>query len=1064
MVITIRTVFSILLMLLVTKTAFSANGSMSMGMNTGSVNYYNPTLVFTDVMKASSKMLTFTIGTREWNSGVLASIPVDSNGWPLELPYNTNGKATGVRILLNNRYKGEYIVTWDGDGEITWNVPHKRINGVHYITLSGFGNNVWISLTKSTPGNHIRNIRIFPQEYEATGVYPIFNGDFLSGLKPFETSRFMDWMETNDSKEEHWSKRKLKDYYTQAGGISIDYAIELANQLQSNVWFNIPHKASDDYITNFAKLVKQKLDTNLNVYIEFSNELWNWQFTQSKYVLNNAPGHADSYVSEGLSALGAAGKNHPEKDAYMMARTFKIWEEVWADERNRLIAVAAVQAAWAGNTDRILDYLFNVDGVSADALAATAYLNFTTEDHERWNSMDPSDVTAQMVIDAASRNYDKSTAVNADKQVVLARQYNIDYIIYEGGQHMQPHKQQDWGYNHAVWDAQIHPKMYDLYVKNLQKHLDIDTTLFVAFSYVSERKSKYGSWGHLEKLGQLKSNDLKSIAPKYQALVDFAKETIALPSVNPPSAGFTVSTNNLTADFSDASSDSDGTLESWLWDFGDGDNSTLQNPRHTYKSAASYTVILTVTDNEGATNSISKQVTLLEPPQSSVIIDNRISSRNNDVEETLSNGSVVFNSSDIELGNDDRGYGKQRVGLRFQGLNIPQGATIVSAYLEFVVDETNSSAANIVINAESADNALAFTTKNNDVRNRPLTSTAIAWDIPAWNTIGKVKQSPDISSILQKIVDRSGWRANNSMVFVIQGSGKRTAESYEGKSSAAPLLHVEYSTVTPNSLPTAGFVSNTTGLNALFSDTSSDNDGMINLWSWNFGDGAQSTLQNPSHTYTAAGSYTVTLTVTNDAGATDSNSQQITLTEPPKISTTIEYRIDSGYNDVEETRSNGRVIFNSSDMELGNDIKGYGKQTVGLRFQNINIPQGATINSAYLEFTVDETNNSTTSIMIGTEAADDALAFSADNGDVTKRPLTATTVVWDIPAWNTISEVKQSPDISSSLQEVVNRSGWRANNSMVFVIQGSGKRTAEAYEGHPSSAPLLHVKYMTDAQ
>src|SRR5690606_17063165 len=66
--------------------------------------------------------------------------------------------------------------------------------------------------------------------------------------------------------------------------------------------------------------------------------------------------------------------------------------------------------------------------------------------------------------------------------------------------------------------------------------------------------------------------------------------------------------NSLTASFTDASTDSDGTIASWAWNFGDGTTSTQQNPSHTYVAGGSYNVTLTVTDNGGATNSIVKTV------------------------------------------------------------------------------------------------------------------------------------------------------------------------------------------------------------------------------------------------------------------------------------------------------------------------------------------------------------------------------------------------------------------------------------------------------------------------
>lgn len=77
---------------------------------------------------------------------------------------------------------------------------------------------------------------------------------------------------------------------------------------------------------------------------------------------------------------------------------------------------------------------------------------------------------------------------------------------------------------------------------------------------------------------------------------------------NPPTANFTFSTSNLTASFTDTSSDSDGTIASRSWTFGDGGTSTATNPTRTYAAAGTYNVSLTVTDDDGATGSTTKAV------------------------------------------------------------------------------------------------------------------------------------------------------------------------------------------------------------------------------------------------------------------------------------------------------------------------------------------------------------------------------------------------------------------------------------------------------------------------
>lgn len=532
---------SLLALLVVSQFLFSETPKLPMGMNIPSNNYFTTCTIFRDVMKTASPWLTYnSSGESPWDTEKIKEIPLDPQGYPLELPYKISAAvpAQSVKFLINNFYKGRYVVLYDGDGELDFHVPNEKKNGQTVITLNGTGENRWIDIKRSKKGNHIRNIRILP-ENEPTEA-PVFVREFVDGLKGFHCLRFMDWMNTNFSPQKEWSGRVHMDDYSQGTdkGIAIEYAILLCNILQADAWFCVPHQADDDYIVHFAELVRDQLDPRLKVYVEYSNEVWNWTFNQSQYILNNAPGANDAYVSDALKLINPKPSDHPEKDAYMMQRTFEIWSDVFGEKhRNRLVRVAAVQHAWVDNTRRILQYLFKKDqhgnpvsgreyetstGAGCDAVSPAGYFGYSDEDAKRWEA-DPARVTAFDVLQAADTGFWKNSGQFTAQTAKYAKAWRVDYIVYEGGQHINPPQSRDWIFNPAIWDAQIDPKMYALYMKlfNQQASPEVDCKLFCAFSYVGIRKSKWGSWGHLENLEQLKDKSkLKAEAPKFQALID----------------------------------------------------------------------------------------------------------------------------------------------------------------------------------------------------------------------------------------------------------------------------------------------------------------------------------------------------------------------------------------------------------------------------------------------------------------------------------------------------------------------------------------------------------------
>ncbi|GJL66188.1 MAG: hypothetical protein NPIRA05_11590 [Nitrospirales bacterium] len=196
------------------------------------------------------------------------------------------------------------------------------------------------------------------------------------------------------------------------------------------------------------------------------------------------------------------------------------------------------------------------------------------------------------------------------------------------------------------------------------------------------------------------------------------------------------------------------------------------------------------TDQEGNTatsESLTFTTNAAEPTPEGKILTSQVTASSDDAEESDS-GKIQRTSFDLDLGD-------KNVGIRFQEINIPQGATIKHAYIQFTVDEKGKTRANFRIQGQAHDNAPEFDRQRHYISTRPLTSARVDWETPVWNTIGAAgfdQRTPNLAAIVQEIVNRPGWMANNSLAFIINGSGHREADSYNGRKKKAPILHVEY--------------------------------------------------------------------------------------------------------------------------------------------------------------------------------------------------------------------------------------------------------------------------------
>jgi chitodextrinase len=473
-----------------------------------------------------------------------------------------------------------------------------------------------------------------------------------------------------------------------------------------------------------------------------------------------------------------------------------------------------------------------------------------------------------------------------------------------------------------------------------------------------------------------------------------------------------------------------------------------------------YSAAVTALDAAGNESlpSTSLNVTTAPTPPIQVILS--VAAGNDDAEESTLDGSIDLTSSDLEL-TEEAGVG-QIVGIRFVGVPLLNGSQVVDARLGFTVDEASTAATSLTIQAEATDDAIAFTTANGDLSARPTTAASVAWSPPAWPAIGASgpdQTSPSLASLVQEVVNRPGWQANSALTFLITGTGGRIAEAWDGTAPARLQIDYRPDTRPPDPPANLGSPSQTEDSVTLSWNPAGDNVGVVQYrvsgsigTTLVAGTSAVMTGLTPETTYDA-------VVTALDAAGNESGPSAALVVTTLATPTTVVLSVAASVDDAEEHLNTGTVLLASSDLELTHSAGGT-PQIVGLRFDGVGVEPGAEVVEARLRFTVDEVSTGPSDLTVRAQASDDAVPFTANLGDISSRPQTTASVAWSPAQWLTIgaSGVDQTtPSLASLAQEVVDRPGWQAGNALVFLVTGTGARTAEATDG--TAAPELELTY-----
>ncbi|CAF3298259.1 unnamed protein product [Rotaria sp. Silwood2] len=421
---------------------------------------------------------------------------------------------------------------------------------------------------RNTTGPGLQDIAILQPGYDLSSKSRITKL-MLAHLSRFNIIRFMDWTNTNANYEVNWNDATSVNWptYTPPKRNPWETVPNIINQINKpiDIWINIPHGATNDYILNIAKIMLKELNPLSNIYVEYSNEVWNSMFPQAKAnllaAMDSIHNHGDPLHlnHDGISNSYAWGFRRTAYQIKHISDLFKIVfgkENVGLWKRVRPILAGQAVNPYVINTG--LDYLNTIYGPPSTFLHGIAIAPyFDLEHYKTWSNL-----TVDQVLDGFYSSIQRFLPEHGWSQqapigvhAVYAAWYKLNVYGYEGGPDTAS------GCGDCSLEAKIkatrHPRMTDICLTFLNGWSRFGFQTLNWFGSGANQIGKYGSWSLLEDMRQeilidttKMFNSTSSVAqlprpaPKLKAIDQFRQSSvqfnfgISIPSYNVNATNF----------------------------------------------------------------------------------------------------------------------------------------------------------------------------------------------------------------------------------------------------------------------------------------------------------------------------------------------------------------------------------------------------------------------------------------------------------------------------------------------------------------------------------------------
>lgn len=473
-----------------------------LGANIEGIADWMRSMPFADVMKSSR---AFGKPDQPW----VAISNLDAQGWPKEdFGVVLFAALRGVKGLsgtykLSFKCSGNPVIKAVASAATIYNLKKTGDTwSADMIPPSDF-EQIMLSFTNTNGG--VRDLKIMRPGTQPTDT---FYKPFVDHVRRFTTIRYMDWGHTNGNLQAKWSDRSTPATPSYANGRGVPYEtmIDLSNAIKADAWICVPAHADDQYIKSLAELCKKRLDPSLKLYVEYSNEVWNWGFEQASYNKNLAEAEAPKDPKMSWDGQGSKWTWPARRIGKRTAEISDTFKAVYgADFKSRVRPVLCSQIVWPENwLYEGMNYIAHNYAKPSDviyAIAGAPYFNAqATKDNPKATKEDILNALEKVVDDMP-----KWAKFKEHQQIM--QKFGVKWLCYEAGPDtFGPENIQ------AKKASQLDPRMEQIMAKYWKTWRSSGGELMNYFiAGATNYDTQYGTWGLTDDLTKTDTPKIRAI-------------------------------------------------------------------------------------------------------------------------------------------------------------------------------------------------------------------------------------------------------------------------------------------------------------------------------------------------------------------------------------------------------------------------------------------------------------------------------------------------------------------------------------------------------------------------